>query len=667
MTCSPSTKGCSPTRHSRAVASHISACPECGSLLEEWASNSSFDDSLSGGLKKCLAAPDRPLDSAYERMEAAAKAIGRTGAGPPPPRPDDRSPAEVMARGVGPYEILDIIGRGGMGVVYRARHREIRNQVAIKMLLAGAHASPSARERFGVEATAIARTRHPNIVQIYHFEESDGLPYFAMEWVDGENLEKRLAAGPLPPREAAELVRTLALAIEHAHGLGIVHRDLKPANILLAADGTPKISDFGLAKLADDEREDLTQTNMILGTPSYMPPEQASARRGAAGPAADIYSLGAILYEALTGVPPFKGPTRKKTLLMVERDEPIPPSRKNPAIPIELDLICVKCLDKVSARRYPSARALADDLDQWLRGGRPPGIPGLLSRLAKTCRRRWRIALAGLMLPLGLAAVDLRDPDRPLRRIESELRQGKAVTLIGETGKPAWFRWRVGENRSRTSLSGDGTFTAQTWGMCLLELLTDPQTDRYRFAVDVRHEQSNLPGGAGLFAAHRTYPGTGPDFQFFTMLKFNDVRDDVDFPGAPPSRPAGAPGSNLATLTPYVYSEHADGSTNFGRRMIDRPGPSFSPAGEGLGGWHRLVVTVTPEGVGAEWDGMPFSVTAAEISRAAESASEGLRHRRPDDPDAQALHPEFAPGGGLGLFLSKGSASFRSATITPLP
>jgi tetratricopeptide (TPR) repeat protein len=339
------------------------------------------------------------------------------------------------------YEILGVLGRGGMGVVYRARQISLNRLVALKMILAGEHAGPEQRSRFRREAEAVARLQHPNIVQIYEVGEQDGRPYFSLEYVEGGTLAGRLAGTPQPARPAAELVETLARAVHFAHERGIVHRDLKPANILLSGgrqppetapgqgadaprsgnpvpalaggsrlnEGVPKVTDFGLAKHLDQEHTQ-TQSGALLGTPSYMAPEQAWGRSKVVpvGPAADVYALGAILYECLTGRPPFRGENPLDTLEQVWSRDPVPPSRLQPKVPRDLETICLKCLEKDPGRRYGSARDLADDLRRFRAGEPIRARPvGLAQRLVKWVRRRpVQAALLGviLLLVLGLVA-----------------------------------------------------------------------------------------------------------------------------------------------------------------------------------------------------------------------------------------------------------------------
>lgn len=321
------------------------------------------------------------------------------------------------------YEILSELGRGGMGVVYKARQHRLDRVVALKMILSGEFASKTDRERFRDEAVKLARVQHPNIVQIYEIGEYESRPYFAMEYLDGGSLSRELSSQPLTPRIAARLVQKLANAMFAAHEKGIVHRDLKPGNILLSASGlreaseqgaslqlsgtslsgldqdrgpTAKITDFGLAKGIAGE-ESRTATNAVLGTPSYMAPEQAKGQSKFVGPAADIYALGAILYECLTGRPPFLAPNPIDTIYLVVHEEPVKPSAWMPKLPRDLETICLKCLEKEPTKRYATAKLLAEDLEAFLENRPIQARPiGLIERAVKWAKRRpAQAALAG--------------------------------------------------------------------------------------------------------------------------------------------------------------------------------------------------------------------------------------------------------------------------------
>jgi serine/threonine-protein kinase len=340
------------------------------------------------------------------------------------------------------YEVLEELGRGGMGVVYRAWDRRLKRPVALKMLLAGAYARPEERERFRREAEAEAGLRHPNIVQVYDVGTLDGRPYLIMEFVEGGSLAQRLGVAPLPAGQAAALVATLAEAVQTAHDRAIVHRDLKPSNVLVSADGTPKITDFGLARRLE-EAPGLTHSGATLGTPSYMAPEQTRGGTQAVGTAADVYALGAILYETLTGRPPFRADTAAETMRQVAEQEPLPPSRSGVRVPHDLEVICLKCLCKEPHRRYASAAALAEDLRRFGRGEPITARPtGPLERSARWLRRR-RVQVGvfflGSLLGIGLVAAVVwlwleheagirRDLDRA-RRAERLVARADAIRL----------------------------------------------------------------------------------------------------------------------------------------------------------------------------------------------------------------------------------------------
>jgi serine/threonine protein kinase len=320
------------------------------------------------------------------------------------------------------YEVLEEIGRGGMGVVYKARQLGLERLVALKMILAASTAGAEQRARFQTEAEALARVRHPNIVEVHAFGEHEGQPYVALEYVSGGSLARHLAGQPLSPTDAARLVAPLARAVAALHAEGILHRDLKPANVLLADSAcgfalgahpedvaanakrqavcVPKVSDFGLARLGD---AGTTASGALLGTPSYMAPEQARAA-GQVGPAADVYALGAILYECLTGRPPFRAATALETIEQVCNREPVAVRTLAPAVPRDLETICQRCLEKEPARRYASAAELADDLGRFLAGEPVRARPlGRFARAWRWCRRNPRVAVLLTALALVLA------------------------------------------------------------------------------------------------------------------------------------------------------------------------------------------------------------------------------------------------------------------------
>jgi serine/threonine-protein kinase len=360
------------------------------------------------------------------------------------------------------YEVEAVVGHGGMGIVFRARHLRLDRMVALKMLLFGACATPQDRARFQREAEAVARLKHPNIVQVYDVGDTDGRPYFTMELLEGGSLAQGLSGTPQPARQVAALVVTLAEAVHAAHQGGIVHRDLKPANILLTADGTPKVADFGLARHFEGEPA-LTLSGTRIGTPSYMAPEQVIGKAGMIGPAADIYGLGAVLYELLTGRPPFRGETAAETQRQVIHDEPVSPWRLNTNVPRDLATICLKCLAKEPQRRYASAAALADDLRRFGEGrpirARPVGWD---ERIWRWCRRNPAVA-ALLVMALALAGLavgggfwlERQEAERREETARREGQQSKAAEAVLEQAAALQKQGRWPE--ARAALEGAPT------------------------------------------------------------------------------------------------------------------------------------------------------------------------------------------------------------------
>lgn len=281
-------------------------------------------------------------------------------------------PSKLQIPSFGDYELLGELGRGGMGVVFKARQKSLDRLVALKMVLRGMQAGEEELARFQAEAKAVALLEHPCIVPVYEAGVQDALPYFTMRYVEGETLSAILARGPIDQRRASALLAKIARAVQHAHERGILHRDLKPSNVILDQEGNPQVTDFGLAKRYEtaegSTQTPLTHSGAVLGTPSYMAPEQVSESRGTVGPASDVYSLGVILYEMLTGRPPFRAASPVDTILLVLEQDPVRPRLLNPKVEPDLEIICLRCLQKQAGFRYPSSAALASDLESWLKG-----------------------------------------------------------------------------------------------------------------------------------------------------------------------------------------------------------------------------------------------------------------------------------------------------------
>jgi eukaryotic-like serine/threonine-protein kinase len=383
------------------VSAHLDDCPACCRRIDQLA----IDDSLQARLRQNAARRDALLVTPAQRR-AAVRALRHrqeAEAAAPTPAPEATLLILQTPKQVGDYDILKEVGRGGMGVVYQARHRNLHRWVALKMVLAGEFASPTQELRFRLEAELAARVQHPNIVQVHEIGTHEGRPFLSLEWLDGGNLANRLDGNPWPPDEAAHLIETLARAIHVAHSEGIVHRDLKPANILFNRDGVAKIADFGLA-LAVGSTTDLTHSKQIVGTPAYMAPEQALSNRRHLGPATDVHALGVILYECLSGRRPFPGETPLEIMHALVHTDPVPPRRHQPHLPWDLEAICLKCLNKDPMQRYPSAWELAEDIERYRQGATTRARPvSAATRFARWCARH--PVPAGLLAALAVVVV----------------------------------------------------------------------------------------------------------------------------------------------------------------------------------------------------------------------------------------------------------------------
>ena len=409
-----------------------------------------------------------------ENVKSGSGLLSRTEGGTQNPK------SQVLNKTVGEYKVLSELGRGGMGVVYKAEHKTLKRTVAIKMILAGQHAGESAKNRFLSEAQAVAHLQHPNIVQIFDIGEHEGLPFFSIEFVDGSPLDELIKDNPTSHRETAEIVAKLSEAMQYAHDEGILHRDIKPGNVLIAKDGTPKVTDFGLAKQLNDEDAQQTRDGTILGTPAYMSPEQAGGRIKDLSPAADQYSLGAMMYRMLVGRPPFVAPKALDVVMKVRNEEPSPLRQFDNDIPADLETICLKTLSKDPAQRYESCQHLADDLQRYLNG------EPIKARAISQIERGWRWckrnpvisslgALATLLL-IGVAigstafALTLSAKNKEIKKEFDRAEEQKEIALR-ETVR-AQEQEKVANEQSQLALQAMQDSVTELYG----PLVNDPST-----------------------------------------------------------------------------------------------------------------------------------------------------------------------------------------------
>jgi WD40 repeat protein len=509
------------------VSAHLGDCPACCRCIDQLTT----EDPLLARLQQNAARLEDTLVTRGQRRSAVrALHDGQEARAAARHRGAETAPVIHPAPGqVGDYDILAEVGRGGMGVVYKARHRALHRLAALKMVLAGEFASPTQELRFRLEAELAARVQHANIVQVYEIGSYEGRPFLALEWVEGGSLANRLDGQPWPPSEAARLIEMLARAIHVAHGEGVVHRDLKPANILLqelatdehrstqmkkeekaesysancvhpcssVANCIPKITDFGLAQPAEGGQT-LTQSGFLVGTPGYMAPEQASGKRALVGPATDIYALGVVLYQLLTGHLPFQGDSALEVLRAVMFDEPARPRRLRPRLPRDLEAITLHCLEKEPGRRYPSALALAEDLQRFQEGkqvaARPVGAAGRLARWA----RRYP-GLAAALAAVALLLVTITAASIGLAVYFGEQEQFQRNLVLDKTALAARNQKLADDNAAARKAAEEARQRADT-------TLVDMQTSRGLLAA----ERGNAPLALLWFATAAERAGADP-------------------------------------------------------------------------------------------------------------------------------------------------------------
>jgi serine/threonine-protein kinase len=567
------------------------------------------------------------------------------------------------------YEIQSVLGEGTHGIVYLARQLSLDKLVALKMLRDGDLARQEYRKLLRRDAEVLAKLKHPNIVRIIDFGEAGGRLFYTMEYVKGRSLEERLKAGPLPPREAADLVAKLARALQTVHEKGIVHRDLKPANILLDENGTPEVADFGLAKLLGGH-ESLAASGQLVGNVAHMAPEQTGGKTSDVGPGADIWALGIILYESLSGRLPFVGKSFLDTLGLIRTGEPAPLQQFD--VDRDLQAICFKCLEKKTWQRYATTAELADELGRFL--NQDPRDP-VLTRIRSWPIRTWRLArrrpidaTALVLIILVLPAIPLiqlwMDPERPVAQLESRLASGHTVTLIGEEGRPAWFRLRAGADTTQVSQTPDGAWSINSWGFCLVELMRKVRLPGYRFRAWIRHEKGKRLSEVGLFFGLEEIATKDGMVLSFGHVAFDDVNSEAELnllrpPGFP--GPVPEPMGNPIYIMPFIYSLRADSSERAQALNSGSPSLRFKPFIT-QSDWRLLTIEVHSDRIIAYW-GDNEKIGIITMDEWSEFLLKGLSADRLVN---RTKVPAFNRGGAIGLYVAQGTASFRQVVVEPL-
>jgi hypothetical protein len=578
-----------------------------------------------------------------------------------PPERISTDPLLDAPRWFAGYHLERVLGRGGMGVVYKARHAQLDLTVALKMMRAGAE-SPEITERFLREARAVARLNHSNIVRLFEAGQADGCHYFTMAYVEGGTLRERQLALAGSPRDVAALMQKVANGVHHAHQHDVIHRDLKPGNILVDKDGEPLVSDFGLVKFLD-ATDDLTVTGGVLGTAPYMSPEQMAGKKEI-GPASDVWSLGVILYELLVGRRPFLGEKSLELANEVLQSEPPRPRSLNKNLDRALETIVMKCLEKSPEQRYASAQALADDLGCWLHGepisARPLAWP---LRVARRVKRQPVVYALTLVAAVTLAVLTTlwwtaaeptafdppqaapvgEDRGAVIREWQSQLKHGRAVELIGKQGSPRAHWWSKGSGFAK--VGQDSVWELDSREVALLELLPDVPCDHFRLQAELRQNEGDIHGALGLYVGGEMLPPRRGEY-YFLNASFADLGEF-----------AGKGQIQLYTLS------------------------STLGVGPGTFDWlhdkeKEWTFPAQPPGKGSNWRLLALDVHRDKIAVRFEQVAEGSVKRKDLTMGARLLLktrnlpakelPTFGPRLACGVFVRAANVSVRNVTITPL-
>jgi serine/threonine protein kinase len=579
--------------------------------------------------------------------------------------PDGRqtAPSEADAelvprrRRFGKYEILDMIPGGGMGIVYKARDTVLGRVVALKTLRNGILASQDEIDRFEREAKIIAHLKNPHIITLYDYGVEDGVPFYVMEFHPGGTLAKKIDFySKESPLKAVTVMEKVARALHEVHEHKIYHRDIKPSNILVDVNGEPVIADFGLAKSLDATTM-ITRDAALMGTLPYLPAELVSGLATEPSARSDVWALGVVLYELLTGRRPFSGNSRETLLTNIRRADPPSPRYKRRDVHPDLEAVILKCLEKNPAARYESALDFADDLAN-LQKGKPPTKVRPHTWPEKAWRKttkNWKIPVALAMSICIICGVwgfyafnsDVMESDVPngsnrrLGLLQQDLAKGQVVELIGKTGSPVWSRFRVGERNGKLQIGQDGTFSLDTLGTCLLELMPDTKLERYALQGWVRQNDNVEDGLVGFYFNHSQFAMAGVTENFYCVLGFAETQVEA---------------RKVRTDLYHFTESHDDPGAS---HRVAVPLHARLPAGDGLGTWRELRVEITPKKMSAWLGNTGLGVMQrAELNSRIDILLKG--------PPKLNFAPTFAPSDGLGLYVSRGSASFKLVTIEPL-
>ncbi len=576
------------------------------------------------------------------------------------------------------YREVNWVNSGGMGDVFSGIQLGTERRVAIKVMRSSSSHYSQNRERFEKEIRALARIEHNGVVRVYECGECPQGPYFSMEFVDGETLSNRIKQEPqLPPREAVQIIQQAAEAVHEAHRMDILHRDLKPSNIMLATNGTVKVTDFGLAKHIDDT-EEFTQTGVVIGTPTYMSPEQANGLHESIGPASDIYGLAGTLYHLLTGSAPHATTSRRQAVKDASNEDVIPARTRRPDLCPILNAILEKGLAREPKDRYASAEQFAEELGHWLADEPTIAVPPTRMQRVSRWVHRYRAALAAsVLIPLlaGAAAMVVRRAADEKGIIERALARGEKVTLIGETGLPRWHRWIGLKGMLDYSQLGDRTTGMQSQRYSGLMLVEDPMTDHYRIKADIQHfggmradaqnPTTNDASKIGLFWGYRKLTNGEQTAEIMFTLDFNDLSRNT-------------PANPNADDQPRPLRTH-------GRVFIDLPDIGWKSREVGFGNappkyfiskddqqriWRTLEIEVHPEGCVISFATKAEKPTRVVYHLTPELLNNTIRSQERVLNELSPLGwtiPDWQPRLSLGVIGLLSTISIRNVVIEPLP